>query len=325
MGNLVHGLRAGGEDQAESRARRAKSGDVLVLALCSLLAASASRGQNLLPNGGFNTTSSGWSPTSGSLALNWSSLDARGSSGSGSLQMTNTSSVDNNGYNYIGFCISVTPGRAYHEAASFYFPSSQARDAGLAVSFDYYSSPDCSSGLLSGSASAIALPAPAGTWLRLDTQLSVAPVGAAAALVTFDFRKVGGGGSIVANLDDAVFEAAGSNLCYSTDAFLCLGSRFTVAAQWSTGSGSTVGHAVQLTSDTGYFWFFSPSNIEMVVKALDACPVNGRQWLFAGGLTNVNVVLTVTDTQTGAVRIYVNPQSTPFQPIQDTSAFSTCP
>jgi hypothetical protein len=35
--------------------------------------------------------------------------------------------------------------------------------------------------------------------------------------------------------------------------------------------------------------------------------------------------LTVTDTQTGAIQTYTNPQGTPFQPIQDTNAFATCP
>jgi hypothetical protein len=74
--------------------------------------------------------------------------------------------------------------------------------------------------------------------------------------------------------------------------------------------------------DTGDFWFFSSSNIEMIVKVVDGRSFNSRFWVFAGGLTNVNVVATVTDTQTGAVRTYVNPQGTPFQPIQDTSAFT---
>jgi hypothetical protein len=45
----------------------------------------------------------------------------------------------------------------------------------------------------------------------------------------------------------------------------------------------------------------------------------------AGGLTDVNVILTVTDTQTGVIKTYTNPQGTPFQPIQDTDAFATCP
>jgi hypothetical protein len=41
-------------------------------------------------------------------------------------------------------------------------------------------------------------------------------------------------------------------------------------------------------------------------------------------LTNVSVTLTVTDTVTGAVRTYTNPQGTAFAPIQDTNAF-VCP
>jgi hypothetical protein len=79
-----------------------------------------------------------------------------------------------------------------------------------------------------------------------------------------------------------------------------------------------------LTGDTGYFWFFSPNNVEMVLKAVNGCGFNSSFWVFAGGLTNVNVVTTVTDTQTGVVRSYVNPQGVAFQPLQDTSAFA-CP
>jgi hypothetical protein len=43
--------------------------------------------------------------------------------------------------------------------------------------------------------------------------------------------------------------------------------------------------------------------------------------VFAGGLTNVDTTITVTDTQTGAVKTYRNPANTAFQPIQDTAAF----
>jgi hypothetical protein len=63
----------------------------------------------------------------------------------------------------------------------------------------------------------------------------------------------------------------------------------------------------------------------MVIKVVDGRVVNNRYWVFAGGLTNVNVVTTVTDTQTGAFKTYTNPQGTAFQPIQGTSAFATCP
>lgn len=72
-------------------------------------------------------------------------------------------------------------------------------------------------------------------------------------------------------------------------------------------------------------WFFRGENSELIVKVLDACSVNNHFWVFAGGLTNVQVELTVTDRDTGTSRVYNNLQSTPFQPIQDTAAFATCP
>ncbi len=81
---------------------------------------------------------------------------------------------------------------------------------------------------------------------------------------------------------------------------------------------------VGLTGDTGYFWFFGSNNVELVVKVLDACGLSQKYWVFAGGLTNVNVVITVRDTRTGVVKTYTNPINTAFMPIQDTGAFATC-
>ncbi len=107
---------------------------------------------------------------------------------------------------------------------------------------------------------------------------------------------------------------------------LGVGGRFEVMVDWSTPGGQQgVGMPVQLTSDTGYFWFFNESNVEVVIKVLDACSFNSRFWVYAGGLTDVDVSMTVTDTQTGVFNTYRNPQGTPFQPIQSTDAFDTCP
>lgn len=117
--------------------------------------------------------------------------------------------------------------------------------------------------------------------------------------------------------------------CVTDAQTLCLTEgRFKVTAEWATTQGTAgQGQAVDITTDTGYFWFFDENNVEMVVKVLDACvPVLGnRFWVFAGGLTNVEVVLRVVDSETGFTRTYANPQSTPFQPVQDTQAFETCP
>ena len=120
--------------------------------------------------------------------------------------------------------------------------------------------------------------------------------------------------------------AAAPGACAADATTLCLnGGRFRVTASWISPTQSGLGHAVNLTSDTGYFWFFNADNIEMVVKVLNGCGLNSRYWVFAGGLTDVAVTLTVTDTQTGAVVTKLNPQSTAFAPIQDTAAFATCP
>ena len=110
------------------------------------------------------------------------------------------------------------------------------------------------------------------------------------------------------------------------DPLLLNNERFEVSVRFRTPRGQEgEGQPVQLTSDTGYYFFFNESNVEMVIKVLRGCGINGNYWVFAGGLTNVEVEITVTDTDNGTVRTYTNPVGTPFQPIQDTEAFPTCP
>lgn len=118
-----------------------------------------------------------------------------------------------------------------------------------------------------------------------------------------------------------------ANYTAAADAALSLRSgRFRVAVSWKTPDGrSGAGHAVPLTEDSGLFWFFNEANIELIVKVLDGCGVNGHYWVFAGGLTDVQATVVVTDTTDGDTRTYVNPQGTAFQPIQDTKAFESCP
>ena len=115
--------------------------------------------------------------------------------------------------------------------------------------------------------------------------------------------------------------------CVPDATTLCLNDdRFRVEVTWRDFVGATgFGQGAELTSDTGTFWFFDPANVELVVKVLDACvdPFN-RFWVFAGGLTDVEVGLTVTDTVTGEVRAYDNALGTAFQPIRDTDAFASC-
>jgi len=131
--------------------------------------------------------------------------------------------------------------------------------------------------------------------------------------------------------DEIRFALSGTGVppgpCVPTGQALCLNNdRFKVQSHFLTGAAASgPAGAVELTADTGYLWFFSPSNVEAVVKVLNACSFNNRYWVFAGGLTDVRTVITVTDTQADRVKTYVTPQGTRYQPIQDTSAFATCP
>lgn len=152
--------------------------------------------------------------------------------------------------------------------------------------------------------------------------------------VTVDDR-VSGNGEVAADANgDIVFAyqdtgpeirgraARDGQTCVAGDSALCLnGSRFEVEVEWRASNGDVgFGRPMSLTGDTGYFWFFSANNLEMVIKVVDAC-FAGRYWVFAAGLTNVDVDIVVTDTQTLAAKRYHNPLDTDFLPIQDTEGF----
>ena len=108
--------------------------------------------------------------------------------------------------------------------------------------------------------------------------------------------------------------------CTLTATTLCLlNGRFQVRAAYQDYSGHTgTGQAVPLTSDTGSFWFFGSSNVETVVKMVSFCGGgSGNVAVYAGGLTDIQVTLTVTDVLTGQEKSYTNPLGTPFQLIRD--------
>ncbi|HTQ79309.1 MAG TPA: hypothetical protein VMM92_04890, partial [Thermoanaerobaculia bacterium] len=110
--------------------------------------------------------------------------------------------------------------------------------------------------------------------------------------------------------------------CSASATALCLqGGRFRVEAVWKDFQGRTgTGQAVPLSPDTGSFWFFAATNLELMVKVLDGRPLNERFWFFYGALSNVEYTLTVTDTATGAVKTYHNPLGN-FASQGDTQAF----
>lgn len=123
--------------------------------------------------------------------------------------------------------------------------------------------------------------------------------------------------------------ACGAEVCDAgPDAFPMAGGRFRIDVCWrAPGQGTAgTGKVVPGAEHVGAFWFFNPSNPELYVKVKDACvPPFDRWWVFAAGLTNVEVRLTVTDTVSGLSRTYLNPDGRAFAPVQDTDTFDVCP
>ena len=114
---------------------------------------------------------------------------------------------------------------------------------------------------------------------------------------------------------------AAAPACSTNTERLCLNNRFLITTTWKDFSGNTgTGKAIQLTPDTGSFWFFNAENLELMIKALDGRTVNGKWWIFYGALSNVEYTINVVDTVTGAVKTYSNPSGT-FASRGDTNAF----
>jgi hypothetical protein len=159
------------------------------------------------------------------------------------------------------------------------------------------------------------------TWTSLNNGLSGSSLGVTSLAIDSTGRFLH-----ATTAQSGVFDYESSN-CSADAHTLCLNNgRFAVTADFQTTpeGPSAPATAVPLTPDTGYFWFFDPNNVEVVTKVLNGCSTNGQYWFFASGLTNVRVQVDVTDTLTGTSNPYSNTFGTPFQPIQDTSAFP-CP
>ena len=124
-------------------------------------------------------------------------------------------------------------------------------------------------------------------------------------------------------------EPLAPNVCTSNGTTLCLNNaRFQVRVTFSVpsqGITNAAAQAVPLTGDTGYFWFFSANNVEITLKVVDGRPVNGYFWAFYAALSDVAYTITITDSDTGAVKTYSNTQGN-LASVADVRAFggSTC-
>jgi hypothetical protein len=117
--------------------------------------------------------------------------------------------------------------------------------------------------------------------------------------------------------------------CTPSDGELCLhGGRFGARVSWedfagTTGAGNAVPRdpEVPFLADTGFVWFFDPGNLELMIKVLDGCALNGHYWVFISPGSTVEYSIAVTDHAAGLTRTYANPSGAVPKLFADTSAF----
>jgi len=156
------------------------------------------------------------------------------------------------------------------------------------------------------------------TGLGGGTPVSVAfgPSGASQALY---YTSYAAGGQI----RKISYSGAGIACTPSATTHCLTANRFAVSVSWKNpydGGSTGVGQTVPLTGDSGAFWFFTSSNLELAVKVLDGRAANGHFWVLYGAMSDVEYTLTVTDTVTGAVKTYFNPPRH-LASLSDTLAF----
>jgi hypothetical protein len=114
--------------------------------------------------------------------------------------------------------------------------------------------------------------------------------------------------------------------CVGDATTLCLSNdRFRVQVTWKSAGSQGIGNVVTTSDISGLLWFFDPGNYEVIVKVLNGCSTaTPGYWVFIAGATDVQYTVTVTDTKTGAVKVYFN-QLGSSAVRTEIGAFATCP
>lgn len=298
----------------------------LAVALIAVFAlSSAIRAENLIDFGSFDMPSDvvPWTHEFENPEIEWDPRDANLSTNSGSIRLTARNAQANSGFSTTRRCYQVTQGLKYQVKARTLIPSGQNRSIESTVFYTFSGTSNCNGSELLRDNTQIA--STSGSWQMLDSGMVTAPEFAHSVSIALGNRKVEAGGEAVVLFDDLQLEEFTGD-CEPSATRLCISdNRFAVEVEYLTQQGDQgVGTPLGLTPDSGLFWFFEPSNLEVLIKVLDACAINDSYWVYLAATTDVNYRLTVIDTKTNGIRQYINPQGVRAQAVADTEGFP-CP
>jgi len=116
-------------------------------------------------------------------------------------------------------------------------------------------------------------------------------------------------GKLCGASDLNTFTATSANrtaACVPGATTLCLlQGRYAVNVSWRVNGFRTGnGKPVPQSDAEGAFWFMDAANLDLAVKMIDGTALNGKIWLFYGAATDIDYILTVTETATGVHKSY---------------------
>ena len=120
----------------------------------------------------------------------------------------------------------------------------------------------------------------------------------------------------------AAVDEEGLTACDPTTTPLTLDGGYEVRMCYETPDG-TIGEArggVWTSGESGLLWFFNRDNVEVLIKVLDGCAINGHYWVFVAPVTDLAFNLHVTSSD-GRRWTQRNRQGEPAEAMSDTSAF----
>jgi len=98
--------------------------------------------------------------------------------------------------------------------------------------------------------------------------------------------------------------------------------RFEITTEWEDFTMTTGdGQPVAVTPHSGFFYFFTPDNPDVVVKFVDKSSINGNFWLFFGSQTTVEFTLRVVDSCDGSTISFFKPAGVAGGTVVDMSSF----
>jgi len=269
----------------------------------------------------FDSNLNGWTlvqqPPTFAGSISWSPLDSGGLQGSGSIALTG----DGSSAVAAEKCFPLTEATLSYVDSAKVLVANVESPIEVGFNFDFLPSTDCSGGGDLGVT--VFFPLRSGAWS--------ATIGSGNNLL---FPNIPNDHSMLVSVQtDDKFKGTvyfddivvGTNVAAGY-----YDNRFVAGVVWKTSTGQIgVGTGVNLTQESAYFSYFDPSNIELVVKILNGCALNGDYWVFAAGLTNVSTLLDVQDQTPlsfGGIVQFTTANGPPFPPIEDTTALTTsCP